>query len=210
MKQKNRKGGLIIKRLLLFPVLILTGIVSVLFTLNLLDNIVHGTLYNYGLQFSYDWANPYWMTLRVVQALLGLIIVGVIVNTGYLFKMKRHKVFIMSKIGIKPKVLNIEEITKPKIEVKQPKIRMIGNKKSSASPTIEEQFSDVPSSTFKCGHCEKIFAQPLRMFDFHQNKPRILIICPFCNDIIHTESLREESTTVGNGSKLTKNLLHKI
>jgi uncharacterized membrane protein len=25
-----------------------------------IDNIVHGTLYNYGLQFSYNWAGPYW------------------------------------------------------------------------------------------------------------------------------------------------------
>jgi hypothetical protein len=30
-----------------------------------IDNIVHGTLYNYGLQFSYNWAGPYWRLTQI-------------------------------------------------------------------------------------------------------------------------------------------------
>jgi hypothetical protein len=30
-----------------------------------IDNIVHGTLYNYGLQFSYNWAGPYWKLTQI-------------------------------------------------------------------------------------------------------------------------------------------------
>jgi len=33
--------------------------------LSQIDNIVHGTLYSYGLQFSYDWANPYWRLTQI-------------------------------------------------------------------------------------------------------------------------------------------------
>jgi len=31
-----------------------------------LDYIVHNWLYNYGLKFSYDWANPYWYILTAI------------------------------------------------------------------------------------------------------------------------------------------------
>jgi hypothetical protein len=186
------KEGLTIKRLLLFPVLILTGMICVFFTLNLLDSLVQDTLYNYGLQFSYDWANPYWMTLRIVQALLGLSMVLTLINTVYVLKRHGLEVFRMPKIGLKPKILNIEETKTPKIGFKKPKIEITPTEKSTASSTIGRQFSDIPSNMFKCGHCEKIFAQPLRMLDFHQDRPKIVNICPFCNEIIYTASRKEE------------------
>jgi hypothetical protein len=31
-----------------------------------IDYIVHATLYQYGLHFSYDWANTYWLTYNLV------------------------------------------------------------------------------------------------------------------------------------------------
>jgi hypothetical protein len=31
-----------------------------------MDSIVHGTLYRYGLQFSYEWANEYWATYGAI------------------------------------------------------------------------------------------------------------------------------------------------
>jgi len=167
--------------------------ISVFFTLNLLDNLVQGTLYNYGLQFSYDWANPYWMTLRIVQALLGLSMVLTLVNTVYVLKMYGLEAFRMPKIGLKPTISNIEEPKTPKIGFKKPKIEITATEKSTLSSTMGRQFSDIPSSMFKCGHCEKIFAQPLRMLDFHQDRPRIVNICPFCNEIIYTASRKEKS-----------------
>ena len=35
-----------------------------------IDNLVNGTLYNYGLSFSDNWAQPYWLMLRVSMALI--------------------------------------------------------------------------------------------------------------------------------------------
>jgi len=40
-----------------------------------LDKLVNGTLYNYGLEFSYNWAQPYWLMFRVS---LVLIVVAVV------------------------------------------------------------------------------------------------------------------------------------
>jgi len=35
-----------------------------------IDQLVNGTLYSYGLVFSSDWAQPYWLLLRVSLALI--------------------------------------------------------------------------------------------------------------------------------------------
>jgi hypothetical protein len=39
-----------------------------------IDNIVHGTLYQYGLQFSHAWADPYWNMAHLLDAMVGLIV----------------------------------------------------------------------------------------------------------------------------------------
>jgi len=36
--------------------------------LSRIDFIVHGDLYHYGLQFSYEWANKYWITYFAIYA----------------------------------------------------------------------------------------------------------------------------------------------
>jgi hypothetical protein len=51
---------------------ILVGVIVLLLEM---DKLVNGTLYNYGLVFSYDWAQPYWLMFR---ALLVLIVVSII------------------------------------------------------------------------------------------------------------------------------------
>jgi len=39
-----------------------------------IDFIVHSSLYNYGLKFSYDWAINYWVTYNVIFVAFGIII----------------------------------------------------------------------------------------------------------------------------------------
>jgi hypothetical protein len=174
------------KGLFVFTVMILTVIVSVFYSLTLLDNIVNGSLYHYGLQFSYNWANPYWMTLRTVLALLGVTVGLTLVNTIYVFKKYGHAELRMPKLGIQSGTSKVEiQPRMPKIEVKKPERKLTVSEKPTVSPqTVEQQLSGVPPGMVKCGHCGKIFAQPLRMLDFHEDRPRMVNICPFCNDII--------------------------
>jgi hypothetical protein len=49
-----------------------------------IDSIVHVTLYGYGLQFSYDWATPYWTLGWVVMAMSGVIVGLAISSQAYL------------------------------------------------------------------------------------------------------------------------------
>jgi hypothetical protein len=58
----------------------LIAAITVAYLLTIIDSIVHGQLYQFGLSFSYDWANSYWMVLRISLALLGLIAAASSVN----------------------------------------------------------------------------------------------------------------------------------
>jgi len=149
------------KKLLLFTVLVLVAAASAAYGLTLLDKIVHGTLYNFGLQFSYDWANPYWTMLRVVLALIGLAAVFNVVNSVYVYRKYIHA---------------------------KPQVTLSKSEKKVISPSVREP--EPPSESqrvgglVKCTHCNRVFAQPLRMLDFHSDRPRIISICPFCNEVI--------------------------
>jgi hypothetical protein len=44
-------------------------LVAVIFLLQI-DQLVNSTLYSYGLVFSSDWAQPYWLLMRVSLALI--------------------------------------------------------------------------------------------------------------------------------------------
>ena len=51
-----------------------------LFSLTQIDFIVHTSLYNYGLQFSYDWSIPYWNNLLVLFGLMIATIISTVVS----------------------------------------------------------------------------------------------------------------------------------
>jgi len=165
------------KGLLVFTVAIMGATVFTAYELSLLDNIVHGTLYKYGLTFSYNWANPYWMILRVIQVLLGVVAVCTIANTVYLYR--KH------------------------IYTKPEKKKTMGEKivvpSSAQEPQVERMLGLV-----RCPSCQKSFSQPLRMLDFHSERPRIVNICPFCNEVI-PPILRGEAEKDKRGQKGKKN-----
>jgi len=50
-------------------------LIAVVILLLEIDKLVNSTLYNYGLVFSYDWAQSYWLVLRLI---LVFIVVAII------------------------------------------------------------------------------------------------------------------------------------
>jgi hypothetical protein len=50
----------------------LLSAVSIVVLLNRIDGIVHGKLYNYGLQFSPSWATEYWVFVWLMYVCLAL------------------------------------------------------------------------------------------------------------------------------------------
>lgn len=49
-------------------------LIVVLVLLSYIDKLVHGTLYNYRLVFSVEWADPYWMMMRTSMILIVIVI----------------------------------------------------------------------------------------------------------------------------------------
>jgi hypothetical protein len=86
LRELGHDGGELVKveRLGTFaPFLLIDAVLFfVIVWLAHLDWIVHHMLYSYGLQFSVDWAVPYWMAFRVSLALL-LFGVAAVTVVGY-------------------------------------------------------------------------------------------------------------------------------
>ena len=57
--------------------LMLIAVVALLLEI---DKLVNGTLYDYGLIFSYDWAQSYWLLFRlsVVLIVVAIILISVV------------------------------------------------------------------------------------------------------------------------------------
>jgi len=155
---------------LVFLIGVLVIVVFAAYSLTLLDQIVHVRLYSYGLQFSLDWANAYWQTLHIVQASLGLVAVFSLSFVAFTYRKYVHRGaharFMLS-------VSESEKIALPKQMPEAPR-----------APEASLPLAASVSSLFRCHHCSKSFTQPLRMLDFHGDRPRIISLCPFCNEII--------------------------
>ena len=75
----------------LLLILVAASSLFVMFSLNHINYIVHGELYNFGLQFSYRWAMPYWIFSGMVFSFCWVNILLAIVLTYYLLKKSREK-----------------------------------------------------------------------------------------------------------------------
>jgi len=54
-----------------------------LFFFTRLDNIVHGDLYSYGLQFSNEWAMQYWTAAKLMLGFLGVAVLVTCVSIAF-------------------------------------------------------------------------------------------------------------------------------
>jgi cytochrome c biogenesis factor len=90
------------------------SLVSMLATLRR-DQIVHHDLYNYGLQFSTQWAIPYWTMAAIVFSMGWLIILTSIAFELHLVIQKRHRLPEPEPTGVRQEQVQNET---PRIEAK--------------------------------------------------------------------------------------------
>jgi hypothetical protein len=175
-KKLGNKGQLMKKQLLLIVPVLMTSVCLAYFV-SMLDKIVHGTLYDYGLQFSYEWANPYWAMLRIVQVLLIMNAAFSIAGFLYLYREDVHG---------KPKVPRIVETkVQTHIAIQKKPSQLFQKQKPRPEPKPEATSENyVDNGLTRCNHCGKTFSQPLRMLDFHEERPKMIDVCPFCSEVI--------------------------
>jgi len=166
---------------ILFAAIILSATVSAAYTLTLLDKIVHGQLYNYGLQFSLEWSTPYWSLLRITLTLLLVAAVSTVVSV--VFTLRKHA-FVKKpneKVVISQK--SSTSVQSPAHPIEKTPLVPVMSSTTTTSTVPASVASGIPE-LIRCSHCGKAFTQPLRMLDFQSDRPRIVKICPFCNEII--------------------------
>jgi hypothetical protein len=70
------------KAQLVLSIAAIAAIVCSLFLFSLLDQVVHGDLYRYGLKFDYEWASQYWTYIWLARSLQVFVILTLAVSMG--------------------------------------------------------------------------------------------------------------------------------
>jgi uncharacterized Zn-finger protein len=138
-------------------VLWLVSAVFVVFLLGRIDWVVHHELYNYGLQFSLEWASYYWSVLRIIYMFLA---VPIFLSVAY-FGFEVWRFFRDRGVAVRRKPL---QPSKPV---------------SRATKALEQNHMLI-----SCPKCKKVFSKPLVMLDFSSGKTRLVNVCPYCNHVL--------------------------
>ena len=141
-----------------------------------IDQIVHVDLYNYKLQFSSNWAEPYWFSLRMIYVFLGVPIAASAVALVVSF---------MRKTSLEAVEKHVE--TKP-ISGKTPAVK--------ETPAPKEN-----SMLISCPKCKKVFSKPLSMLEFIGGKTQLVSACPYCNHVLGSVDSDEDSDDFHIASK---------
>ena len=147
-------------------ILWLASSVFIVVLVGMLDNIVHSDLYNYGLQFSSEWAVPYWSMLRLIYICLALPAALSIVTLG--ISLWRYK-FKQPSVSRKVKSKLIES------KIAQPKENHM---------------------LISCPKCKRVFSKPMVMLDFSSGRSRLVNVCPYCNYVLSREGEETEKEDV--------------
>jgi uncharacterized Zn-finger protein len=134
----------------------LTSSVFVLFLLKKIDEIVHGQLYHFGLQFSLDWAAGYWMYMGMIYVFLAVPVVLSLVVLGFGFLRKTRGGSEVVKHEAKP----VSEKTQPSKE-NYMLISCPNCKKVFSKPLVMLDFSGTKTRLVNvCPYCNTKLGQP--------------------------------------------------
>jgi uncharacterized Zn-finger protein len=148
----------------------LISAVSMILLLNNIDSIVHGDLYNYGLQMSTEWANPYWTYLRLSYVLLGVPMALSLLAIAAGFRRTRERV--------------TASVTKPPQWQKKPKRVVYQTPTQKEEIRSSDKSREDGSMVISCPACKKVFSRPLVMLNFEGGKTKLVNVCPYCNRVL--------------------------
>jgi uncharacterized Zn-finger protein len=155
MSWKGLFSGFWFVRIVLVLWLVSSGFI--VFLLLNIDAVVNHQLYDFGLQFSTDWAVPYWNFLRL--AFVCLFVPGFLSAVALVFS-----VFVKDSGRERLVVVKHEKVE---------------GEASRVGPVKEGNHL-----LASCPKCKKVFGKPLVMLDFGGGKTRLVNVCPYCNFIL--------------------------
>jgi len=133
-------------------VLWLVSSVFILFLLSEIDNIVHGELYNYGLQFSFVWASPYWAFVRLVYVCLAIPSVLSVVMLVFSFVKKGDDKPVSKRAESKPRNAKVQPLKENHMVISCPSCKRVFSK-----PLVMLDFSSGKTKLVNvCPYCNTI------------------------------------------------------
>jgi hypothetical protein len=122
----------------------------VFFLLTQIDSIVNVQLYSFGLEFSKQWADPYWTSTRLMMVFLGVpMALSAAVFVAGLRKFRKKAKTVFAKQKAKPPETALEETTEVATE-KQPE----------TVPATEEEMEIIPEKETRDASEEKQASLP--------------------------------------------------
>jgi len=191
----------------------------IVFLITRIDTIVHGQLYGYGLQFSRNWADPYWETVNLIYIFMALPSVLSVIVIGIMLKKKvkvHRKDFSKLRIRRQKEAVKIKiPEVKPATVIEEPEetpVECAPQEPKPPEPVIEpyepkmEVINEVEMNEnngllISCPSCKKVFNRPLVMLDFSSGKTRLVNICPYCSHTLGEaveQKKDNEDTTVSS------------
>ena len=173
----------------ILAVSIITGILTSALMLKI-DSIVHVTLYDYGLQFSPEWANPYWVAARMIYVLLTMpMILSIIVVVLKIVRSRKQGTALFLKSKETSTTETFQSSSRlPGLEigtaVQEDELLSVSyNSEPEQRQKIEakSKVSEGSELLISCPHCSKVFNRPLVMLDFSNGNAHLVNICPYCN-----------------------------
>jgi hypothetical protein len=162
-----------------------------------IDTIVNVELYKHGLQFSQEWANPYWTYLR-----LNFIALGVPVALS-LFAVA---------VGFIPGKKVAENFAEQQPKLKPPALQEQKSQESSHNSPALNGASKPNAADISCPNCGKTFGRPIYMLDFEGGKSKMVNVCPYCNQVLgnieNGKSPEIDMQIADVGEKLTQESVH--
>jgi hypothetical protein len=148
------------------------------FVLKEIELIVHGQLYEYGLWFSPDWADPYrlWTWLIYVCLVLPGALSGVGLVLSFIRETGKGP---EKKFAAEPKLKPVVKEV-PKVFATKEELKVVENANGEG---------------ISCPRCGKVFSKALVMLDFRSGgKPKLVSVCPYCNLVLGRSEERSEET----------------
>jgi uncharacterized Zn-finger protein len=126
------------------------------------DTLIHGQLYNFGLQYDPAWAELYYYYMQLMYIAIGVPILLSVFCIALSFKRSVDK--------------QPEPSLKQKPRLAQPQPVVCEERKVK----VQESNSIVIS----CPKCKKMFGRPLVMLNFEAGKNRLVNVCPYCSHVL--------------------------
>lgn len=158
-----------------------------IFLLYRLDNTIHGDLYNFGLQFSYNWALPTWTLERLLGVCLILPMVSGTIALVWDVRRSRSRKLVVKRVEPRPQQQpqqpQLQQPPQPQYQ-QQPKPQPQPPPVSPSSNGAKAQALRDSSKVVSCPNCNKVFSKPLVMLDFSDKKTQLVNVCPYCNAVL--------------------------